>query len=563
MSAILFSVPILGVFFCIIICSIGLFFFRSLLSKWINLVTVVGLVFVFISTSLSGYFVFSQLQNTKLTIAKSSPRTISFGVFNPNMIHAFNSSSNDEIANVSEQIRLLSSTQAISSLKTDSDLNSFFGHYLEADGYRFIFSLLILFSALVVTVVMGYLSELNQQKKDVTFLHFFILLTTLSALLIVFCVHLMLLYFLIELIALQSMALIVNKQNRSGNIAIIIKYWVTSVVSSGLFLLGIAFCYSVTKELSFSGLSFYFSNELSFSNSAQLGLCLIIIGFLTKLGFVPFHFCRTYLSISQSSILTLFTLGVTQVALYCSLSQLFLISPIVNNEKIKFLMISIAVITILYGNVMAFYQKNIKEILAYSSLSLFGYLLVPLIAIQYKTYALETILLVITSYVLSFVCVYSGISLQINEKNKKKYSLDDFKGLFGDNKLRGIALSVGLLSLASFPLTLGFMGRFYLIMDAVTSDMWFFLLAILLSTVIGVYFYLRLVILLFIPEKTEQQEKRTIKRKVAFYQSNILAKYKILDVILILSSAMLLIFGLMPDLLIKMLYVINVNNFIG
>ncbi|MDF7670140.1 NADH-quinone oxidoreductase subunit N [Orbaceae bacterium ESL0721] len=426
------------------------------------------------------------------------------------------------------------------------------------DGYGFLYSSLILLIATLVCCFAYQWFKLEQSKNGLFYL--ILLFTTLGGVILVFASHLISLFLGFELLSIPFIGLIGYQYTQKHSLEAAIKYMVLSAIATAFLLMGIAFYYAATGELTFSGLSYQLSTVTLLSTLLLMGVCLMLVGIGFKLSLVPFQLWLPDVYQGASTIVALLFSTVGKVAIFCAIARLFLLAPIVNNETIRTILIVMALCSILWGNLFALMQSNIKRLLAYSSIAHFGYLMTALIAVQYQVLALETIGVYLIGYILANIALLGGVILESHSTEPQDHEKDiDLTGLFWRRPVLALSMGIGLLSLAGVPLTVGFMGRFLLVLLSVTAELWWLIGAIIIGTAIGLYFYARLIINLFMRPVNgislksnryvadEQNDLTatdellsTDKLKIKFYRLNLS------EVLILLSAILILLFGIYP-----------------
>ncbi|WP_392564900.1 NADH-quinone oxidoreductase subunit N [Orbus wheelerorum] len=419
-----------------------------------------------------------------------------------------------------------------------------------SDGYGALYTSLVLFLSIIVSTL-SFRWFYNDQKTSHSLFYLMLLFSALGATTLIYSSHLISLFIGIELLSIPFVGLIGYQYTQQYALEASIKYMVLSVISTTFLLLGIAFYYAATGELTFSGLSFQLSTLSSPSLLLLLGVCLMLVGIGFKLSLVPFQLWLPDVFQGAPACIALLLTTVGKVAVFCAVARLFLLAPIVNNETIRTIMVIMAFCSIIWGNIFAISQHNLKRLLAYSSITHFGYLLIALIAVQYQVLALETIGIYLIGYILANICVLGVISLESKSSEKEDQDNDiDLRGLFWRKPIMALAMGIGLLSLAGVPLTVGFIGRFSLILLAVTAEFWLLVGVIVLGSAFGLYFYLRLVINLYI----KSDDQKLIKKQpgsITIKTRNI----SINEVLIILSALLILLCGIYPRWLFNLVSV--------
>ncbi|MCO6524973.1 MAG: NADH-quinone oxidoreductase subunit N, partial [Candidatus Schmidhempelia sp.] len=311
---------------------------------------------------------------------------------------------------------------------------------------------------------------------------------------------------------------------------------------------GIAYYYAATGDLTFSGLSFKLSTQSAPNALLLTGICLIMVGIGFKLSLFPFQLWLPDVFQGAPTAISLFLSTVGKMTVFCAIARLFLLAPIVNNQKIQLILIIMAFSSIVIGNLFALMQINIKRLFAYASIANFGYLFIALIAVQYQVLALETIGVYLIGYLLSNICVLGVISTESSSiQNHDKETVNDLRGLFWRKPIIAICMAIGLLSLAGIPLTIGFIGRFSLLLLSVTAELWLLVGIIVVGSVFGLYFYLRIIINLYLRE-----DKADISLTPNEQTNSAEFNWKAItinDVIIVFSALLILFCGIYPQLL--------------
>jgi len=186
-------------------------------------------------------------------------------------------------------------------------------------------------------------------------------------------------------------------------------------------------------------------------------------------------------------------------------------------------------------------------LLAYSSIAHFGYLLIALIAVQYQVLALETIGVYLIGYILANICILGVISLESHSNELQDHENEiDLSGLFWRRPVLALTMGIGFLSLAGVPLTAGFVGRFLLILLGVTAELWWLIAAVVIGSAIGLYFYARLILNLYIRPNQDEQSN---------YNSNNRLKWqdiKVSELLIVLAAVLTIVCGVYPKWLFNL-----------
>jgi NADH-quinone oxidoreductase subunit N len=197
------------------------------------------------------------------------------------------------------------------------------------------------------------------------------------------------------------------------------------------------------------------------------------------------------------------------------------------------------------GNVLALQQKNIKRLLAYSSISHFGYLLVAFLPGDRA--GVESAVFYLLAYSLTILAAFGIITL-LSTRNKDAEDLDLYKGLFWRNPVMALVLTISMLSLAGIPLTAGFIGKFLVLTSGVHVHLWTPVIVLVLTSVMGIYYYLRIISTMFAESTIARSKEKPLHP--FFY----MATYTTLVVLVIL----LVYIGTFPSIVIE-----NIRQFLS
>ena len=336
---------------------------------------------------------------------------------------------------------------------------------------------------------------------------------------------------------LQSLALYVlasfNRDNllssESG-----LKYFVLSALSSGLLLYGCSLIYGFSNSTNFNEIS----QNFNFEYGVIFGMVFVIVGLAFKISAVPFHmWAPDVYQGSPTSVTVLFAILPKIAALTVFIK--FLYGPFLNLfEEWQVIIIFLSIASMILGAVAAIGQKNLKRLIAYSSISHMGYALAGLTTGTNQGIQSSIIYLII--YLIMNFAFFSCLFM-LKRKNKFYESIEDLSGLSKKHPILALSFLIILFSLAGIPPLAGFFAKFYVFMAVIQKEMYFLAIVGLLATVIAAFYYLRIIkIIYFDPEQEKFDTSMSIGLKLT----------------LILSTSAILIYFLNPNFLNK--YVTNI-----
>lgn len=372
---------------------------------------------------------------------------------------------------------------------------------LYADRFSFFYSGLIVVAALAcMTLAHAYLGKHNGQKfpGNREELYLLMLLSTVGGLVLVSAQHLASLFIGLELLSVPLYGLVAYAFFNKRSLEAGIKYMVLSAAGSSFLLFGMALLYAESGTLTMAGLGATL-NAGEVSLIAQLGVGMMLVGLGFKLSLAPFHLWTPDVYEGAPAPIAAFLATAAKVGVFAVLLRLYQVSPVTSSGWMVDVLSVIAVASILLGNLMALLQNNLKRLLGYSSIAHFGYLLIALIAS--KGLAEEAVGVYLVTYVLTSLGAFGVITLMSTPFSGRDCdALYEYRGLFWRRPYLTAVLTVMMLSLAGIPLTAGFIGKFYILTVGVEAELWWLVGALILGSAIGVFYYLRVMVTLFLVE---------------------------------------------------------------
>ena len=279
-----------------------------------------------------------------------------------------------------------------------------------------------------------------------------------------------------------------------------LKYLVLSGLASALLLFGMALIYAQSGHMDFALL------RQPGAAAADIdlvlfygGSALLLAGLCFKLSLVPFHLWTPDVYQGAPLPVSAIIATVSKGAIFIAFVRYMVSSNSLDDIRLFSLIAMIAALSMLAGNWLALLQDNIKRLLAYSSIAHLGYLLVAFLALQGKnlSLALEACAVYLAAYLTTTAAAFGTLAM-LSCRNASEYdNIRDLSGLFWRHPLLALAFTLALLSLAGIPLTVGFIGKFYLFSVGANAGLWTLLGLLITGSGIGLYYYLRLIATLF------------------------------------------------------------------
>ncbi|MBK7299038.1 MAG: NADH-quinone oxidoreductase subunit NuoN [Moraxellaceae bacterium] len=365
---------------------------------------------------------------------------------------------------------------------------------LVVDNFAYFYMGLILVAALAcATLTHAFIDSYKNNREE---MYLLLLIATAGALVLVCSRHMASFFIGLELMSVPVYGMIAYTHHRSRSLESGIKYMVLSATASAFMLFGMALIYAQTGTLAFSGVSEQLGAGAAMGHLASFGVGMIVIGVCFKLSLAPFHLWTPDVYQGSPAPVGAFLATVAKVSVFAVLVRFLIETPFEYTVPLRDVFTVVAVLSIIFGNLLALIQTNIKRLLGYSSIAHLGYLLVAL-ASGGGT-ALETVHIYLLTYVLTSLGAFGVVTLMSQGKDDEDAdSLHHYRGLFWRRPYLTAVMTVMMLSLAGIPLTAGFIGKFYVILTGVNTGNWWLLGVVVLGSAMGLYYYLRVMVTLY------------------------------------------------------------------
>ncbi|EIS75844.1 NADH-quinone oxidoreductase subunit NuoN, partial [Yersinia pestis] len=361
---------------------------------------------------------------------------------------------------------------------------------MRVDGYSMFYTGLVIIASLATsTFAYPWLVGYPDNREE---FYLLVLIAALGGILLASANHLASLFLGIELLTLPLFGLIGYAYRQKRSLEASIKYMLLSAAASSFLLFGMALLYAESGSLSFVGLGQSLSDSMVHQPLILAGLGMMIVGLGFKLSLVPFQLWTPDVYQGAPAPVSTFLATASKIAIFAVVMRLFMYAPAADSEAVRLVLSIIAVASILFGNLMAISQTNIKRLLGYSSIAHLGYLLIALVAVQTHELALplETIGVYLAGYLFSSLGAFGVVSLMSSPyKGPDAESLFSYRGLFWHKPILSAVMTVMMLSLAGIPMTLGFIGKFFVVAMGVSANLWWLTGAVVLGSAIGFFFF--------------------------------------------------------------------------
>lgn len=390
----------------------------------------------------------------------------------------------------------------------------------------------LLFISIILSATLLYLllSAKEMEKVGLNYADYFALLFFIvcGIVLVSSFKSLLILFLGVEIITIPLYILTgSDKRNLKSNEASL-KYFLLGAFSTGLMLMGIALIYGDKG-------SFFTAQVLAGDGKPsvllQAGMLLMLFSMAFKVSAAPFHFWTPDVYDGAPTVFTSFMATIVKAAVFIAFIRLFEDAFGNLQASWQWWMAVLTVITLLVGNITAVFQQSVKRMLAYSSISQAGFMMLALYALN--TDAKEGLLYYAAAYSLATIGMFAVLT-KMND-----YTFDGFNGLAKQQPVLAATAAIFLLSLAGIPLTAGFLAKLYMIKAALATEkfLWLVIVAVLMAAV-SVYYYFRVIQAMYFKEGEPQVLRPTTGFRWA----------------LVLLAGLIILLGLFPGFITSWLY---------
>jgi len=362
------------------------------------------------------------------------------------------------------------------------------------DGFaRFYIGLLLAAGLATALLSHGYWRSYGGRREE---FYILLLLALLGSVTIAASSHLASFFLGLEILSVSLYALIAYSRLNAVSIEAGIKYLVLAATSAAFLVFGMALIYADLGTMELTRFAAATRPAAGGRTSLLLptGLAMMMVGIGFKLAVVPFHLWAPDIYQGAPAPVTAFIATVSKGSLVAFLMRLFSHLDPAPAGSLLALLAAIAMLSMIAGNLLALLQNNVKRILAYSSIAHLGYLLVAFLA--GGSPAAVAVAFYLTTYFVSTLGAFGVITL-LSQPQREAQDLADYQGLFWRRPWLAGVFTGMVLSLAGLPLTAGFIGKFYILVAGVGAARWTLVITLVVTSTIGLYYYLRIIIAMF------------------------------------------------------------------
>ncbi len=359
---------------------------------------------------------------------------------------------------------------------------------------------------LSVAVVLLYSrSYIGDRKMESTEYYMLVIYATLGMMVMIAANHFLTLYLGLELLSLSLYALVATQRDSARATEAAMKYFVLGALASGLLLYGMSMLYGATGSLELSRIAQAIYHQGSDKTVLMFGLVFIVAGLAFKLGVVPFHMWVPDVYQGAPTSVTLLIASAPKLAAFGMAMRLLVNGLFELADQWQSMLMFLAVLSIALGNIAAIAQPNLKRMLGYSGISHMGFMLLALVSgvvdgdRHFALNAYSSAMFYVFSYVLMTLAAF-GVLLVLSRAGFDCETLDDLKGLNKRSSWFAGMMGIVMFSMAGIPFFIGFYAKFSVLLAVVASGYkWLAVFAVVMS-LIGAFYYLRVVKVMFFDE---------------------------------------------------------------
>lgn len=412
----------------------------------------------------------------------------------------------------------------------DWNLNQRIFGMMQMDNYALAFTIAISGITLLWLVMS---EEYFSTMKAVTDRYSLVFFALTGALVMVSYTNMVMLFLGIEILSVSLYVLAgSNKKDLSSNESAF-KYFLMGAFASGFLLFGIALVYGVSGSFNLLEIRAALG-KIPDTSVLAVGIIMLIIGMGFKIGAAPFHFWTPDVYQGAPTPITAFMATVVKTAAIAAMFRLFITSFPSAGNVWQDVIGAMIVLTLLMGNIVAVMQQDAKRMLAFSSISHAGYMLMNVLCANGESD--NSILFYTVVYALGSIAAF--MVLYLVQKAKGDTMIHSFHGLGKSNPLLAVAMTVGLLSMAGIPPLAGFMGKYYIFSNAISEGYLPLVLFAILMSLVGVYYYFKIIIAMFFTDHSEGEKVQADSLQA---------------LLLVLVCVALLVLGILPNLVYNVL----------
>lgn len=378
----------------------------------------------------------------------------------------------------------LSAAGVVVCLMTVKSEGTLFFNAYQVNLFSQVFKVLLSLGLFLVVCLCSNLNGIKEEYHSEFYLLLFV--CTLAMMMLVSSVHLLAIYVSLELSSYSLYILVALRRGKSMALEAGIKYFLIGIVASAVMLFGLALVYGTTRATFLSDLVQALPGVID-KPAVIIGLLMSLSGFFFKLGVFPFHFWVPDVYQGAANQVTAYIATASKVAAIALLIRMVALSGngAVSNYLVHVL-VTLSIVSMTVGNLAAIVQKDIKRLLAYSTVAHAGYVLIGILSMSQAGYS-SGIFYAQALLLMKFTAFLVVVKVAGDDRNLQ---IEQLAGLHQRSPLLALALMVSIFSLAGIPPTVGFTGKLFVFLAAIERGYFLLVLIAMFNVVISLYYYL-------------------------------------------------------------------------
>ncbi|WP_096185854.1 NADH-quinone oxidoreductase subunit N [Evansella halocellulosilytica] len=410
------------------------------------------------------------------------------------------------------------------------------------DAYAMVFKVILLLGVAFVIAISMYYLDLHDDVYQGEY-YSLMLFAALGTMIMVSSADLITLFIGLELLSISSYCLAGFKKYKKKSTEAALKYVILGGAASAFILYGMSFVYGLTGTTSLVEIGEVMPALFEeYTLMMTLSLLFMLAGFGFKISIVPFHMWAPDVYEGAPTPVTAFLTVVSKLAAFGIILRVFFVGFGTVYDEWAFVFAVLAALTMIVGNFIALTQRNVKRLMAYSGIAQAGYILVPIAAVATVSGTFSMVAFYAAAYVLMTLGAFAIITIVTEEAGNE--DITSFSGLYQRSPYMAVAMTTFLVSLGGLPLTAGFFGKVYILQGAVTADMLWLAVIMIVTSIISFYYYFGIIKHMFMRGPKDDQRSEL---NVPFS----------LSAVVTVSLAGTIILGVLPNLLLNFFNDIN------
>ena len=370
---------------------------------------------------------------------------------------------------------------------------------LVVDRFGVLAAIAMLGALLLVTLVMN--DHLGQTGEDAPEPYGLMVTSIIGGILMVFANDFVVMFLGLEIMSLSFYLLTASDRSRETSGEAGLKYFILGGFASAFFLYGVAMIFGASGSTRLTTIAEVFAGEITLDGGVMLlsGVALLLVGFAFKVSLVPFQSWTPDVYQGAPTPVTALMASVGKVVAFAAMIRVFTDALATRADDWRPVLWVLSVLTLVVGSALAVVQRDVKRMLAYSSVSHAGFILVGVVAASSDAAGVRSSLTYLVVYAVLVVGTFAVVS-SVAKTDDSGVSLDDLRGLAKARPALGLGITVLLLAQAGVPLTSGFVAKFGVIQAAVGAESYALAVLAMVAAVIAAYLYLRIMVSMWLQE---------------------------------------------------------------